>query len=136
MTIRRGLSCFLIASGMFFVQAVNPFDDNDIAAAAQATQTQESFERYRKAFKDAFGIDIKDFKGRLAGGEADGKPLTKYDLSQLLMGIKVELEHTSDRMLALEIATDHLEEFPDYYRRLKKMEEEAEKEQRRDAGKK
>jgi hypothetical protein len=136
MTIRRGLSCFLIASAMFFVQTVNPFDDNDIAAAAQATQTQESFERYRKAFKDAFGIDIKDFKGRLAGGEADGKPLTKYDLSQLLMGIKVELEHTSDRMLALEIATDHLEEFPDYYTRLKKMEEEAGKEQGRDAGKK
>jgi hypothetical protein len=121
---------------MFFVQTVNPFDDEDITAAAQATQTQESFERYRKAIKDAFGIDIKDFKGRLAGGEADGKPLAKYDLSQLLMGIKVELEHTSDRMLALEIATDHLEEFPDYYTRLKKMEEEAEKEQRRDAGKK
>lgn len=131
MRIRRGGSYFLIVCVVLVFQLAGPLHDHGIAAAAQPTQTQESFERYRKALKDAFGIDIKNFKGKLTGGEADGKPLTNYDLNQLLMGIKVELEHTSDRMLALEIATDHLEEFPDYYTRLKKMEEDAEKEKRR-----
>jgi len=119
---------FFLAAALFALHAAEGFYSPEVAAAAQATQSQESFERYRKAIKEAFGIDIKNFKGKLAGGEADGQPLTKFDLNQLLMGIKVEMEHTSDRMLALEIATDHLEEFSDYYTRLKKMEEEAEKE--------
>jgi len=127
--IQRWLSYFLLASAVIVLHPVGVFYHDEIAAAAQATQTQETFERYRKAIKDAFGIDIKNFKGKLAGGEADGQPLTKFDLNQLLMGIKVELEHTSDRSLALEIATDHLEEIPDYYTRLKKMEDEAEKQE-------
>jgi hypothetical protein len=44
------------------------------------------------------------------------------------MGIDIELEHTKDKMTALEIAMDHLEEISDYYTRLEKMEEEAEAE--------
>lgn len=42
--------------------------------------------------------------------------------SQLKKGIDVELEHTSDRDVAREIALDHLLELPDYYDRLKKVE--------------
>lgn len=42
---------------------------------------------------------------------------------QLAKGIKVEKEHTGDLALAREIALDHLSEFPDYYDRLKKAEE-------------
>jgi hypothetical protein len=44
-------------------------------------------------------------------------------ISQLAQGIKVEQEHTGDLALAREIALDHLNEFPDYYDRLKKAEE-------------
>lgn len=44
-------------------------------------------------------------------------------ISQLAKGIKVEKEHTNDLALAREIALDHLNEFPDYYDRLKKAEE-------------
>lgn len=40
-------------------------------------------------------------------------------LQQLDMGIKVELEHTSDRKIAREIALDHLSEDPNYYTKLK-----------------
>ena len=43
--------------------------------------------------------------------------------SQLAKGIKVEKEHTSDMLVAKEIALDHLSELPDYYDRLQKMEE-------------
>lgn len=41
---------------------------------------------------------------------------------QLKMGIDVEKEHTSDPVIAREIALDHLGEHPDYYTRLKKVE--------------
>lgn len=42
--------------------------------------------------------------------------------SQLEMGIKVEKEHTKSKTLARKIALQHLDEFPDYYTRLKKAE--------------
>lgn len=48
---------------------------------------------------------------------------TKEILKQLGMGIKVEYEHTKDKALSREIALDHLNEFPDYYTRLDKMEQ-------------
>lgn len=44
-------------------------------------------------------------------------------MSQLEMGTRIEQEHTSDPKVAREIALDHLKEMPDYYSRLKKMEE-------------
>lgn len=43
-------------------------------------------------------------------------------IDQLNKGINVELEHTTDRRVAKEIALDHLKEFPDYYDRLAKVE--------------
>ena len=43
-------------------------------------------------------------------------------LSQLEKGIRVELEHTTDKKVAKEIALDHLNELPDYYDRLEKAE--------------
>jgi hypothetical protein len=42
---------------------------------------------------------------------------------QLAKGIKAEKEHTTDMLVAKEIALDHLNELPDYYDRLEKMEE-------------
>lgn len=83
---------------------------------------------YRAAILDKHGADIDRFKDRLPGGYADGKDITRYDLDQLILGIKIELEHTSNRLIALEIATDHLEEIPDYYTRLEEMEERYERE--------
>jgi hypothetical protein len=44
-------------------------------------------------------------------------------LQQLDIGIKIEQEHTTNSNVAREIALDHLTELPDYYTRLKKMEE-------------
>lgn len=64
-----------------------------------------------------------------------GKPTPSFDairkkhnvsyerlITQLSKGIKVELEHTADIAVAREIALDHLNEFPDYYDRLEKVE--------------
>jgi len=50
------------------------------------------------------------------------------DPDELAMGIQVEYEHTVNKDLARKIAIDHLAEIPDYYTRLKKMEDQAKKE--------
>jgi hypothetical protein len=46
---------------------------------------------------------------------------------QLDMGAPIEHEHTKNQKLATEIALQHLDEIPDYYTRLKKMESDAKK---------
>jgi hypothetical protein len=70
-------------------------------------------------------------------GEAIGIDWSKspFDVEQFLMGLDVELEHGQrdprtdvthdDPVLTAKIALAHLNEFPDYYTRLDKMEEEA-----------
>ena len=70
-------------------------------------------------------------------GEKLGLKWDKFDVEQFLMGINVELEHgqrdlftnvTDDNIMTTgKIALAHLNEFPDYYTRLERMEEEADK---------
>jgi hypothetical protein len=68
-------------------------------------------------------------------GEQLGIRWDKFDLKQFHDGLAVELEHGAikpktdvtgdDPLLTGKIALAHLTEFPDYYTRLAKMEEEA-----------
>lgn len=51
--------------------------------------------------------------------------------TQLEMGIPIEHEHTKNKKLAMDIALQHLDEIPDYYSRLKKMESSAKKEHKK-----
>jgi hypothetical protein len=127
-TLPGAVLAMIVMGNIFFL----PFDP---ALTLAQTSNPKKFEEYRAAVQKEYGIDIKNFKGSLKGGRADGKDLTKYNLQQLLLGIKIELEHASDRMTALEITTDHLEEIPDYYNRLLNMKKEAEAELERKKGK-
>jgi len=65
-------------------------------------------------FKDGYLLDIHG---------SDNRPDSNYDFDQLKMGIETELEHTEQRKIAKIIAKDHLDEIPDYYTKLKIMEE-------------
>ena len=47
----------------------------------------------------------------------------KFNIDQLIKGLKVEMEHTDDPRVAIEIAMDHLTEMDDYYDRLEKVED-------------
>lgn len=68
-------------------------------------------------------------------GEALNVDWSKFDVEQFRMGLDVELEHgvrdiqtnvtDDDEMVTGKIALAHLNEFPDYYTRLDKMEKEA-----------
>jgi len=62
---------------------------------------------------------------------------SEFDVEQFRMGMNVELEHGTidshtnvtgnDLLVTGKIALAHLNEFPDYYTRLRKMEDDAEK---------
>lgn len=67
-------------------------------------------------------ITLKKRKDVIPGGLADKKQPGDFDPEALKKGLKVELEHTSDSDIALEIAMDHLTEDPLYYDKLQKME--------------
>lgn len=68
-------------------------------------------------------------------GEKLGVKWDKFDVDQFRRGMNVELEHGScdpttnvtndDPLMTGKIALAHLNEFPDYYDRLEKMEKEA-----------
>ena len=75
-------------------------------------------------FEEAIYAVLGSFFG--AGfAKRDGFTEKDADPEQLKMGIKVEMEHTSDPLIAKRIALDHLTEIKDYYTRLAKMEKEA-----------
>jgi len=48
-----------------------------------------------------------------------------FDPQQIKMGTKVEREHSTLDFVARKIAKDHLQEIPDYYTHLEKMERES-----------
>lgn len=92
-----------------------------------------SNEKIIDVVKDAFTmiegtelIVLEDEKvqDKIPGGLADDKQPTEFDSEQLAMGLMVEMEHTDDPKIALEIAMDHLAESDDYYTRLAEMEAE------------
>ena len=62
-----------------------------------------------------------------AGLLIPSKPKSEYDVNQLRMGTAVEAEHTKDIEVAEAIAAHHIEEIPDYYTRLARLEKEAKK---------
>lgn len=73
-------------------------------------------------------------------GERLGIKWNKFDVDQFRRGMNVELEHGTvdkntnvtddDAIMTGKIALAHLNEFADYYDRLEKMEEEAERDQK------
>jgi hypothetical protein len=59
---------------------------------------------------------------KIPGGFADGKSPKDFNKADLDKGVKIEMEHTSDPQIALEVAMDHLTEDERYYEKLEIME--------------
>ena len=86
-------------------------------------------ESYRHSLA-ARGVTTKRYmktKDYIKGGRADGLPASLFPQDQIKKGIKVEMEHTTDKKIAREIAKDHLSEDPKYYDKLARMEASFEK---------
>ncbi|NYZ76368.1 hypothetical protein H0N98_03915 [Candidatus Micrarchaeota archaeon] len=88
--------------------------------------------------KEYFSLKDAEMIGRAIG--VDWKK-NRFGVKEFWTGIRVELEHGSrdpvtnvtndDPILTGKIALAHLNEFPDYYKRLEKMEKGAEKAHRK-----
>jgi hypothetical protein len=72
----------------------------------------------KTSVKPVFYMSGGLYEKALAKGE-----VVKFDPKQLAMGKKVEVEHTDNVKVALEIAKDHLTEDPEYYAKLERMEQ-------------
>lgn len=83
---------------------------------AQLTATGR---RGKSKKRDRVHVNIADL---VPGGRADNMSPRDFDPDQLRKGVKVEMEHTNNPRMALEIAMDHLTEHPRYYDLLEKME--------------
>ncbi len=101
----------------FFKKSPKPKDDEIHALAERNGINEHRFEEV-----------VYEIMGEIFGaGEAHKEGVVESDVDpvQLKMGIKVEMEHTTNPAVSKRIALDHLAEIPDYYTRLKKMEKEA-----------
>ena len=105
----------------FFKKNTSPPDDDVHDFAESMGMKPDELESHIYKILGSFlgAGKSKDYKG-------------EYDQKELEMGIKVEMEHTSNPILAEKIAKDHLVEIPGtgnndgYYSKLKKMEADAE----------
>jgi len=64
---------------------------------------------------DQIAQDKEEAGEMIPGGKGEGKSVKEFDPEQILMGMRVEMEHSDDPMYALEITIDHLTEDPEYY---------------------
>ncbi|HQF37297.1 MAG TPA: hypothetical protein PLL26_06710 [Candidatus Dojkabacteria bacterium] len=100
----------------FFTENPNP-DDEDIHAFA---------EKMKISPHELEEVVYELLTALLKGvGKHKEVPVTEFDPEQIKMGLEVEKEHTDSEAIAQQIVKDHLAEIPDYYTRLKKMEDEA-----------
>ncbi len=74
-----------------------------------------------------YKISIKE---RIPGGRAEGIPVSYFNKKDLEQGKDIEKEHTTNTGIAEEISRDHLYEFKNYYKELKKMEEKLKKDKK------
>lgn len=98
----------------WFINNPYPKDEDVHKFASESGFNPNEFETHIYSILSSF----------LSEGKSKGKD-NNYDPKQVVMGIKVEMEHTTIPKIAEKISWDHLEEIPDYYTRLAKMEAEA-----------
>jgi len=104
----------------FFADNPNPPDSKLHKWAEEKGYDVHEVETLIYTFATKYAEFFNDGKANERGFKKE-----EADAKELKMGIAVEHEHTPNSEVAERIAIDHLSEIPDYYTRLKKMEEEA-----------
>ncbi len=88
----------------------------------EALGGKEAVARWDKETKGKKLPEKVEKKDRIPGGLADKKDPKSFNPKSVKEGQKVEMEHTSDKEIAREIARDHLTEDKNYYKKLKTIE--------------
>lgn len=70
-------------------------------------------------YKDFFSAD-ELYSNKLPGGVGDNLLPSDIDPETLKFGMDVEMEHTNDPIVALNVVADHVAENPAYYDKLRK----------------
>lgn len=105
------------AEALAIMQAVKKFNVPSIANARMAAINALIAETAKKQ------AAVKDV---LHGGQADNTPDKKFDPKTLAEGVTHEHEHTDNGQIAKEIAKDHLQEDPSYYKKVEQIEKQSE----------
>lgn len=103
----------------FFTKNPNPVDSEIHALSGKLKMNTHKLEtQIYRVLTDYIknSIRIEDLKHA-------GDPDSDFDAAELKAGTKVETEHLDNREAAKAVAKAHLAEFPDYYTRLKAMED-------------
>jgi len=58
---------------------------------------------------------IKNYTDKISGGKGDNSKPEDFDKKEVIVGLYVEREHTSNPQESLSIVLDHLTENPKYY---------------------
>lgn len=107
-------------------------EDEDQSSEPGAFLRCDAYKNISPTVRKSFTLEEAERIGRMLGIDWKNSP---FDIEQFRNGLNVELEHgrrdmltnvtNDDPILTGKIALAHLNEFPDYYVRLSKMEKEA-----------
>jgi len=81
--------------------------EEEILSGENTTEPDNNIEQLTKEKEEAGDM--------ISGGLAADKSPNEFNPEQIRLGLKVEMEHTDDPLIAIEIAMDHLTEDPEYY---------------------
>jgi len=103
---------------------LEPLDEDE-----EYSEELESEEEPEFLEEESEELPVEDEEEILEGGVADSMNEEDFDAEALAEGIEVEMEHTDDEETAKEIAMDHLAEDPEYYIKLREVEDDGDSEE-------
>lgn len=109
------------------INMAEPYSDKADIHVLSGTEPSHRLSKDKYQFVEASEETMKELDGIADGysvediADKHGVPVQQIE-DQLIVGVNIELEHTSDEDIAYKIAMDHLFEMPDYYTKLNDME--------------
>lgn len=106
----------------------NQFVGGEAPAESKSKQTMQRMQldkpvEIKSSFKTFYKKATHEWIDEISGGLGDDRLPSEFSEDQLTKGLIVELEHTNDPKIALEITIDHLVENDHYYDYLEEMEQ-------------
>ena len=98
------------------VRRTGVLQDNAISKSYETSAEASNEHSFRNTSSRG---ELKAASDLLPGGAADNMPDSEFSKKDLITGVKDEREHTNNDQIAKEIAKDHLQEDPAYYKKEK-----------------
>ena len=102
-------------------KAMSGLEESPEQRLARLQKLKREINRVKKK-TNTYGAKKRIEEDMIEGGLGDKVPRSKFNKNSVNKGIKIEMEHTDNPVIAAEIARDHLTEDPQYYEKLERME--------------